>query len=367
MSFPHITNLSDFSNHIDKPEISTKNHENGYTVISYMFQDSHTFDGPAAPWTRECRGITFAPDGTIASRPLHKFFNVGEKEETFEQNLDWDNIDDIMDKRDGSMISPVLSSNGLLWKTKKTFDNGESEVANTRYGKGTPEYQLALEWINKQYTPIFELTSPINRIVLQYTTYDLTLLAIRNNITGEYLSRDILLQTTAKYGVKLVDTFLDEYRKHGFSPFKEKLDHGTHFEGYVIRFKDGTMVKFKSKWYLELHRVVTFVRERDIASMVLNETVDDYKSYLNSINDFVTMEKVNTIETTVLHDLLSIRSEVNDILNQRVYETPKDVALQFSTHKLFSLIISQYRGKEPDYNAYYTNYILTNKFSLETV
>jgi hypothetical protein len=41
-----------------------------------MISGKDTFDNE---WARECRGITFYPDGRIASRSMHKFFNIGDE------------------------------------------------------------------------------------------------------------------------------------------------------------------------------------------------------------------------------------------------------------------------------------------------
>lgn len=97
--FPTITNLDEFKANVgDIPGIEFKTNEDGYTVASYYILDSKVFDNPYA---RECRGITFDKNGKLVSRPFHKFFNLGEKEATLEQNLDWNNVATVMDKRDG--------------------------------------------------------------------------------------------------------------------------------------------------------------------------------------------------------------------------------------------------------------------------
>lgn len=51
-----------------------------------------------------------------------------------------------------------------------------------------PNYvEFANECIGMKYTPIFEYTSPNNRIVVKYDEERLTLTAVRHNRTGRYL------------------------------------------------------------------------------------------------------------------------------------------------------------------------------------
>lgn len=60
------------------------------TVIDYQVTTPDSFDSDTsidAMIRRECRGIKFAPDGKILARPLHKFFNLGEREETQDATL----------------------------------------------------------------------------------------------------------------------------------------------------------------------------------------------------------------------------------------------------------------------------------------
>lgn len=100
--FPKIRTLDDLLPHIkDNPQIRVKTEDNGMTVVCYMLQDEDTFSGTAEEYARECRGITFNPDGKIAARCLTKFFNIGEREDTQPHTLDWSRVVRIMDKRDG--------------------------------------------------------------------------------------------------------------------------------------------------------------------------------------------------------------------------------------------------------------------------
>lgn len=274
--FPVITHIDDLRNQVKHlPEILFVKQTNGTTVVCYACQDSKTFTGESEYWARECRGITFDESGKLVARPLHKFFNVGERSDTTEQIIDWNNVADIQDKRDGSMMIGVLLDSGFAWKTKKAFTSPPALLCNELYGESTPEYKAAYDLCIKGYTPIFEYTAPSNRVVVKYEESKLVLLDVRKMDTGDYLTREQLVDITDLYNIPLVDSFYDRLISDGYDTFKNDLEHKTLFEGYVLKFNNGERIKVKSAWYIMLHRLVTFVNEQDVAQMVIDETIDD--------------------------------------------------------------------------------------------
>jgi RNA ligase len=192
-AFPMIRNIDDVLPHIKgRDEFLVAEREFG-TVINYMVSMPDTFNmtGPddlGGAIRRECRGIKFYPDGKVACRLFHKFFNISEREETQPHLIDLSRLHTIMDKRDGSMLHPMVMPDGKIrWMTKM----GLSDVAiqAEKFIQHHPKYENFAMWcINNDMTPIFEYTSPNNRIVIQYEKEELILLAVRNNFTGEYLN-----------------------------------------------------------------------------------------------------------------------------------------------------------------------------------
>lgn len=190
--FPIIENINDVLPHIaGRPEFIVAEREYGI-ICNYMINMSDTFDmidqndlGGAI--RRECRGIKFYPSGKIAARPFFKFFNINEREETQANNVDWTKPYTIMEKRDGSMIHPMLIGNEVRWMSKMGLTSVSKQVEE--YIEKNLKYNDFATWCIKQNTtPIFEYTSPNNKIVVHYDKDDLVLLAVRHNITGEFLS-----------------------------------------------------------------------------------------------------------------------------------------------------------------------------------
>ena len=103
-----------------------------------MMQGGKTFSGDNSAFILECRGITFHPDGKIATRPMQKFFNVGETAELAPEKIIWEDVSRVMIKQDGSMVTPIWVNGKLTFKTQKAFMNREAKVAfdickNTQY------------------------------------------------------------------------------------------------------------------------------------------------------------------------------------------------------------------------------------------
>lgn len=241
----------------------------------YMVANQETFTGADADMQREFRGITFV-DGKIASRPVHKFFNVGERESVMPHNLDWANVVRVMVKADGSMIHPVIVDNKIVLKSKKSID---ADVVVTAMDVLKQDLQLAF-WIKQVmregYTPIMEFTSPKHPIVIRYNTSGFTLLHIRNNVTGEYLMPGHEFFTTAP--IPTIESVKEQFMVDGVVSWNSILEWSKvaeNIEGVVIQFANGEMVKAKTDWYRRLHHVVTFVRERDVAMLAVADSIDD--------------------------------------------------------------------------------------------
>lgn len=120
-----ITSLSEFRNAIaGKDEIREAQIGTCETSFCYMIAAENTFDSPEA---RECRGIVFNHfRDVVVGRPLQKFFNVGERESTRVENIDWSKVIRVMDKRDGCLdgTTRLLTTDG-----EKTI----REIVETKY------------------------------------------------------------------------------------------------------------------------------------------------------------------------------------------------------------------------------------------
>jgi T4 RnlA family RNA ligase len=362
--FPIIEHIDDLRNRVDHlPEIRFSKEAHGTTVACYMIGNNQLWNDVNADYVRECRGITFYEDGTIASRGLHKFFNINENEQTLSNKLDFGSVTRTMFKEDGSMIMPVLFGKEVLYKSKKSFTSDVALIAN-QYAKENPKYdKFSSTFLNKGFSPIFEFTAPNNRIVLKYDVPQLTLLHIRNTVTGKYLSQEHIETYALYFDIPYVESINNPDIHHLLCG----LDTITDIEGYVFQFPNGEMVKAKSNWYLYLHRSVVFLNERNIAEMVLKETLDDFKSYLVETDNQVSLAKVNQIELEVSQRIADLVTMVTGVVEVEKHLTKKEFAIKYNDHPIFHLLIQCFDGKEPSYKDYYRKNILKEKYSLTEV
>ena len=348
----------------DKKEIVFSKHAPvGMTVGCYMFMDSHTFDTLEA---MECRGIAFDEHGAVASRPLHKFFNVGEKVTTTIASLEHKNLVRIFDKIDGSMIATAWHpEQGLLFRSKKSFTS--SVVKLTYEMLEQEEFFNIKEFSHKvassNMTAIFELTHPQAPIVVVVDRPSLNLLHVRDNTTGEYVMLDpkhVIHQWIEEFNIPLATTF-----SMSLNEVVQSLDTMEKREGYVLQFDDGDMVKIKCPWYLRLHSSITFLRERDIARAALHENLDDIKSALVEVG--ITLNEVESIEQRLKNRLLEVSEEVDRVYEENKHLERKDFALALNKHPYFSFIMNKFVGRENNYIEWYERRHLRDEFGLRVL
>ena len=376
--FPKIQHLSDLLPYIESnKQIRVKPCEvTGHIVVCYMVQDEDTFAGEHELFERECRGITFASDGRILSRALHKFFNVGERDDTLPENIDWSQVVRVMEKRDGSMVTPVLTGDGFKFKTKKSFETKEAALAD-QIARANFAGSVWIDCMLKaSFTPTFEVTSPKYPIVVRYEKDELTLLHIRDNVTGRYLSDHEINFVGCPFPVapNIIDEFRDGPLVQGkptglpsWSAFKSAADLCTGIEGWVVQLANGEMFKIKTKWYCDLHHSVTFTRWRDIARTVCADQSDDLKAAFRMVGRDI--EPILQVERHVMGKINAIQNavELHAANGRGLGRTAKDMALAFKDHELFGLVMRAFRGQEINYMEYYVKHHLENDWGLEVV
>jgi RNA ligase len=208
-SFPNIYTLDDVRPAIaGRTDFIIAERDWGY-VVNYLVAMPDSFPPVADDLSairRECRGLLFDRAGNISSRRLHKFFNVNEKEETLSTAIDFNQPHIILEKLDGSMITPIQVTSHIRWGTKMgiTDVSMNAEVFVSR----NINYQEFADYIMSfDSTPIFEWCSPKNRIVVEYPHDRLVLIAIRDNVSGDYWSYQTMSNLSERYNIELVKSY----------------------------------------------------------------------------------------------------------------------------------------------------------------
>jgi len=362
--FIQVNHISDIQSKVaDKSEIRFAKQPNGIIVGCYLFSDNHTFDSPEA---LECRGIAFDENGAPVSRTMQKFFNAGEKEWlSLESIMQRNDIHAIYEKLDGSMIATAFHNNGLLWRSKKSFTS--DVVALAIEFVNLPENSniktFAYEVASRGMTATFELTHPAARIVVAHERASLRLLHVRDNVSGQYVMLDanhMIHQLIAEYAVPMVPK-IDITMEEVIQSLETMRDQ----EGYVIQFKDGDMVKIKCPWYNRLHRSITFLRERDIAQLAINEELDDVKASL--VEAGIDLTLVNGVETKLKDILSGILDEVETIYQNGKDLDRKGFAIANKGNPLFGLAMQRFLGNDIRILEWYGKNRLKDDFSLRVL
>ena len=283
--FPHITNISQVLPVIEgKPEFIVAEKEGGYTVINYLVQMADTFPPvqyEADAILRECRGMIFnTATGEVIARRYHKFFNCGEKAETQINEIDFNEPHVILEKLDGSMITPVWTDAGLRWGTKMGITDVALPVEE--FVKANPHYTHYANICRAAgYTPIFEWCSRKQAIVIDHPVDRLVLTALRNTITGEYEPYDRMKQSPNELAIPIVEAY------NGTAENMQALIDYTRdlvgMEGFVVRFDSGHMIKVKAEDYLRKHKAKeSLSREKNVIELIVTEKADDVKSFLDA-------------------------------------------------------------------------------------
>lgn len=283
-TFPNITHISQVLPAIEgRTEFSYWQTNEHFDLVAYYLLASDTFksdDPKIVAMRRECRGLLFHKDGTVARRAFHKFFNVGETEETMPQTLDLSKSHMVLEKLDGSMVAPFISQiNEKVYWASMRGSKDYHERLSLIYD-GSPHENLVRIAHEEGLTAIMEFCSADNRIVVEYAEPQMTLLALRNRITGEYSPRSKIEQIAAQCNVPLVQPM--PYNENNISKLMEKIDIVEGIEGAVIWFEDGRLAKLKGEWYQQLHKLLaSFDFEKDVARLILSNNQDDLMGILS--------------------------------------------------------------------------------------
>ena len=267
--------------------------DNGYIMFKYNQIESDF----GYQLVREARGIILREkDWKVVCRPFDKFFNYGEPNAA---EIDWSHVK-VTEKIDGSLVK--LWWNGVWhWSTNGTI-NARKAIANDALGvsfwnlicrglqardRFIGEFYDEIESIPnaRSKTFMFEVVSPVSRVVIPYENYNIFYLGARNNETGEYEEYPIF-----------------EYmrpREWNFKSIEEVINAANQLswmqEGYVV-FDGVNRVKVKSPLYVEAHymRANGAVGIERLIKIVLAHEEDEFLVYCPEYK-----EKIEEIKTAI--------------------------------------------------------------------
>jgi RNA ligase len=334
--------------------------------------------------TIQCRGLVTNTKGEIVARPFKKFFNY---EEHKPEDLPNENFE-VYEKMDGSLgilfyyeeeltderRYNIWFNNNYETGMERFFDpNNLPDFDNTYYD---PTPKTKGEWIlatrgsftstqaikgrellekydynrlAKDYTYLFEIIYPENRIVCNYDFEDLILLGMIHTKTGDEVNihndnnEDIRLKNLIKnLNIKVVTLY--KTWGEGYDLLKEEISNDK--EGYVIRFKNGFRMKIKGEEYIRLHRILTNISNRDIWEYLKDNKPFD--ELLEKVPDeFNNWVKETARDLTVrFENIEKDYREIFENLNNRNLSR-KDFALRAKQYRHSNILFNMLDGTNP--------------------
>ena len=226
------------------------------------------------PIVQECRGIILDKrNWEVVLFPFFKFFNYGEP---YAAALDESKIY-VYQKIDGSLIKVWfyegiwrISSNGMIDASEAIVN--ENINLSSLLLKTLGEYGLTWEsftsTLDKEYTYMYELATPDNKVVVPYEDYNLFYLGQRHNRTGqEAYCPDERISNVGVYSFQTIEDVINSAKE---LPDSE--------EGYVVRDQNWNRVKIKNPIYFMLHKIANNGKP-DILQYVLERNEDELLAY----------------------------------------------------------------------------------------
>ena len=235
----------------------------------YNYTAKAQFDRYWNDATLHCRGLVLDEQYRSIARPLPKFFNLSEDRGTLP-----DGVPQIYEKLDGSLIILFYYQGQWEVASRGSFASEQAQMARELL----VNYQSALDKLDREYTYLFEIIYPSNRIVVDYgSAQRLVLLAAVHTQTGVELDHTQVdwRDKAQTYPV----TTLPEWLR----AIDETQAELTNHEGFILKWPNGFRLKYKLADYVRLHRIITGVQAKDIWECLSQN--HDLDQFLDAVPD----------------------------------------------------------------------------------
>lgn len=333
--------------------------DNDLFVLNYSQLNSPS----QQPIVKECRSLILDKNFDVVSRSFDRFFNLNEKPcstFSFEQDMK------LYEKIDGSIIN-IYFFDGKWNVGTKSAAFGEFASSRT---KNISFYENVLNTLNcndnqfqnffnqfdKDYTYIFEFASLDNQVIKRYLEPKISLLAIRNKKSGEYL-----------FGSDF-DKQLIQFKTFGFSsPTEYKInsidDIYSHLkqlkgfdEGFVL-YKNGCPIaKIKTLSYVTLSLIKSEQGPtlENLSKIIIVGEESEFLTYYPDLSERV-FELKNRYETNKAL-FFDIWNKVKEIKDQ------KELAMAINHYEFKTILFKAKKEKILNINNFFDE--LNEKFKL---
>lgn len=321
----------------DSPYSITIKDDGDFTLLKYSQIDSD-FN---IEIVRECRGLIIDKNLNPVCIPFYKFGNYGEP---YADNIDWSTAK-VEDKIDGSLIKVwnyngkwIVSTNGTIFANKAHIgsDSDSEMTVNKTYSNFGDLFESAaakagldISSLNPQYTYMFELVSPYNRVVVPYESIDLYHIGIRDNISLKELEADIGIKKPKTYQCNNLNDLIEMASKLRYCE-----------EGYVVKDADYKRIKVKSPAYVAISHFISGMNEERLFELLRTNEVGEFLTYFPEYKPHIESLK---------YKIDNLADYLDSVIQEKIipihYETRKDFADMATKTKYPAFFFIYYDGK----------------------
>ena len=268
-------------------------------LILFNYTDLCTYERAWDEVTLNARGTVYEiATGDIIARAFPKFFNYGELSEEKQEEVQNSKDFESFEKMDGSLGIVYYYDGSWRVNTRGSFTSDQAVKA-----KQMIDILIGLESLNIYTTYLVEIIYPGNRIIVDYGDSEkLVLLAAYKR--GSHI--DVNVADLFKVFTKSPRSNFDSIEK--LQEHLATLDHTE--EGYVVRLGSGERVKFKSRAYLDVARIMNNMTPLAFWKTMKNGKVNsDYLEHLPEEFRLESEHIVTVIEVTYLLKEMELRNE----------------------------------------------------------
>jgi len=329
--------ISGFTEWKQLGEVNVRLNEDGNLAL-FNYSDLCTFQRRWNWFERVSRGlILHTRTGEVVARPFDKFFNWGELEEK-PRGLPTE----VAEKCDGSL--------GILYRHDPHGYGGDCTKVATRGSFNSEQALWATEYLKKydledlpnEFTLLFEIIYPTNRIIVDYgLRQDLVLIGVRDRFTGYDYCFSEVREIARTFGFSVPEIMFEV-------PMEDLLLRAeclpVNQEGWVCRFSDGSRAKVKGKEYMEMARTIRKMTDRFIFKSLSEKGYEE--TMMNSPEEFhprvvECWEIFHKVEKRLYDQVMEALGQISGL------QTRKEMAfyLKAQCPNLLSWVMSEYDGR----------------------
>lgn len=294
-------------------------------VFIYNYSSTNSlFDNEYA---KEFRGLTItkekAQERIFLSIP--KFFNIDEIPENSIENIQHKKIKKVSNKLDGDLINFIQIEGVTYAKSKHGFETKVAKKSQEILDSSIDLQYFLLDCWSNNYHPNFELIGPNNKHIVDYEEDKLVLISVRSD-DGDFIDID---KFNWKYTADTFDT--EEYN---IDKLLEEQKTKKDCEGFVVKFTDESIVKFKTDDYLEKSLLQEEAKSyKNILNRILNEELDDILIVVTEKRKEELLELENLLIAYIDHWSIFCFEETRLVNNRNTF------AEKHKSHKFFLVLM----------------------------